>query len=458
MTHRLQGKHWLYFAMVLCLFAVLSAALIHLSVNGTAHVRTMNARQFQTFVNGPKGNIGSVYDNRGALLFSPGQPVDRSVYSLVGSLSPIISNSVVQRFDVDLIGWEGYSLWQGAKSLEGSGSDLFLTLDGQTQREVTSLLETQNVSGLVAACDASTGALLCLASTPAAGSEEDVTTLPDGALLNKNLYTTTAGSTMKVVTTALLVEQAGLDALTDFRCSCTGSDTLAADGSTIVCSTRRGEQDIVSALGVSCNVFFANAIEEFLDVAATEEALDRYGLAPQQERKDLGLMSYSSSQVAFADYTFSSVWQLMGQVSTVSPLDMLRFTSALFHEGQAPTPYLLAAEANRAHTKLLFQAEPDRQAILSPETAAQVSALWTEAYTTYYDTEQYSSYLTVAKTGTAQQGDGQVNKLLLGYSKELDVVFFLSLKDWHSDSGLTPQEVANCLLESLASSNSPTVS
>ena len=79
MIHRLQCKRWLYFAMVLCLFAVLLAGLIHLATRGTAHVRTMDARQFQAFVDGPQGNIGSVYDSRGDLLFSPGQPVDRSV-------------------------------------------------------------------------------------------------------------------------------------------------------------------------------------------------------------------------------------------------------------------------------------------------------------------------------------------------------------------------------------------
>lgn len=454
MIRRLQCKHWLYFAMVLCFFAVFLAGILHLAVNGTHHVQTMTVSQFQKFVDGPQGNIGSVYDSQETLLFSPGQPVERSVYSLIGSLSPIISNSVVQCFDSDLMGWDGYSIWKGANSLAGTGSDLFLDLDSRTQKNVTNLLEQNNVSGLAAACNASTGALLCLASTPAASSEEDVTTLPDGALLNKNLYTTTAGSTMKIITTALLVEQAGLDDLAAFRVPCTGRDTLAADGTTIVCTTRQGTQDIVSALGVSCNIFFANAAEQFLSVGATREALDRYGLAPQQERKPLdGLMSYAPSQVIFEDKNFHSIWSLMGQVSTVSPLDMLRFTAALFHEGQAPTPYLIAAEANREHTRPFSLTEPDRQSILSPETAQQVTALWRDAYTTYYDTDLYSPYLTVAKTGTAQQGDNRVNKLLLGYSQELDVVFFISLEDWTPDSGVTSQEVANCLLENLAASS-----
>ena len=146
MIHRLQGKHWLYFAMALCLFAVLLAGLIHLAVNGAAHVRTMDAGQFRAFVDGPQGNIGSVYDRQGEVLFSPDQPVDRSVHSLVGSLAPMITNSVVQRFDLDLMGWEGYSLWQGADSLEGTGADLFLTLDAPTQQAVTTLLEKHQVS------------------------------------------------------------------------------------------------------------------------------------------------------------------------------------------------------------------------------------------------------------------------------------------------------------------------
>lgn len=87
--------------------------------------------------------------------------------------------------------------------------------------------------------------------------------------------------------------------------------------------------------------------------------------------------------------------------------------------------------------------------ILSPETAGQVAILWTEAYETYYDLSLYHPSITAAKTGTAQTGNGRVNKLLAGYSADLDVAFFLSLENWDS-SMPTPQEVSRLLLDQLA--------
>ena len=131
---------------------------------------------------------------------------------------------------------------------------------------------------------------------------------------------------------------------------------------------------------------------------------------------------------------------------------MLSFTSALFHQGQAPSPYLVASQTNRTHTKLQVQTQPVKQPILSGETADQVASLWTKAYETYYDQSLYPSTITAAKTGTAQVGDRQVNKLLVGYAAELDVAFFLSLENWNS-SQISPQEVASLLLEKLAAAD-----
>lgn len=452
MIKQLCRKRWIFFAMALSLFFSLGCGVANLAINGKAHIQSMSTRSFQTFSDGSAGSMGSLYDRNGALLYSATQPAHRAFYSLVGSPQNVISNSVVTRYSDSLLGRDGYSLWQGAASLEGTGSDLFLTLDTETQKAMTTLLEEQGISGLVAACDASTGELLCLASTPAAGPEEEISSLPDGALLNKNLYTTTAGSTMKLVATALLVEQAGIEKLRAYGYTCHGADTLRADGTTVTCITRQGTQDIVSALGYSCNTFFASAIQDLLSVEDTTQALARYGFASQEEKKPLGLLTYQGSDVRFSDHTFSSVWSLIGQISEVSPLDMLAFTSALFHQGQAPAPYLVASQTNRTHTKLQVQTQPVKQSILSGETADQVASLWTEAYETYYDQSLYPPVVTAAKTGTAQVGNRQVNKLLMGYAAELDVAFFLSLENWDS-SQISPQEVASLLLEKLAAAD-----
>lgn len=266
----------------------------------------MSVKAYQDFADGNAGAMGSVYDRSGSVLWSPEQPAQRAFYSLLGAPYQMIQNGVIFQYQTELLGKEAYSAWQGAKSLNGSGSDLFLTLDGNAQKTVSNLLEANGVSGLVAACNASTGALRCLVSTPAAGPDEVVDTLPDGALLNKTLDTITPGSTMKLVTTALLVEQAEENIFT-YRYNCHGSDTLAADGKAITCSTKQTEQDITSALGYSCNTFFANAIQTYLSPEETAKTLQRYGFMKEGKYSNLGKLNYETSSILFQDMTFASV-------------------------------------------------------------------------------------------------------------------------------------------------------
>lgn len=442
-----------------CMFPIMALVLLSLFVTGIANLLqhadetldAMSVKAYQDFADGNAGAMGSVYDRSGSVLWSPEQPAQRAFYSLLGAPYQMIQNGVIFQYQTELLGKEAYSAWQGAKSLNGSGSDLFLTLDGNAQKTVSNLLEANGVSGLVAACNASTGALRCLVSTPAAGPDEVVDTLPDGALLNKTLDTITPGSTMKLVTTALLIEQAEENIFT-YRYTCHGSAPLAADGKVITCSTKQTEQDITSALGYSCNTFFANAIQTYLSPEETAKTLQRYGFMKEGKYSNLGKLNYETSSILFQDMTFSSVWSLIGQVSEVSPLDMLRFTSAVVHSGEAPTLYLVDRQSNRTHDKLLSQFEPEHQSIMAKETADTVKEIWFNSYDTYYDKSSYPDSITAAKTGTAEQGtreNKKINKLLLGYSQEKDLVFFIALKNWNIEM-ITPQTVSQVLLEQLA--------
>ncbi len=167
---------------------------------------------------------------------------------------------------------------------------------------------------------------------------------------------------------------------------------------------------------------------------------------------NLGKLNYETSSILFQDMTFASVWSLIGQVSEVSPLDMLRFTSAVVHSGDAPTLYLVDRQSNRTHDKLLGQFEPEHQNIMAKETADTVKEIWFNSYDTYYDKSSYPDSVTAAKTGTAEQGtceNKKIDKLLLGYSQEKDLVFFIALKNWNIEL-ITPQTVSQVLLEQLA--------
>lgn len=354
MKQRLLCKRCMFLIMALVLLSLFVTGIANLLQHADETLDAMSVKAYQDFADGNAGAMGSVYDRSGSVLWGPEQPAQRAFYSLLGAPYQMIQNSVVFQYQTELLGKEAYSAWQGAKSLNGSGSDLFLTLDANAQQTVSNLLEANGVSGLVAACNASTGALRCLVSTPAAGPDEAVDTLSDGALLNKTLYTITPGSTMKLVTTALLIEQAEENIFT-YRYTCHGSAPLAADGKVITCSTKQTEQDITSALGYSCNTFFANAIQTYLSPEETAKTLQRYGFMKEGKYSNLGKLNYETSSILFQDMTFSSVWSLIGQVSEVSPLDMLRFTSAVVHSGEAPTLYLVDRQSNRTHDKLLGQ-------------------------------------------------------------------------------------------------------
>lgn len=126
----------------------------------------MSVKAYQDFADGNAGAMGSIYDRSGSVLWSPEQPAQRAFYSLLGAPYQMIQNGVIIQYQTELLGKEAYSAWQGAKSLNGSGSDLFLTLDGNAQKTVSNLLEANGVSGLVAVRNASTGALRCLSLYP----------------------------------------------------------------------------------------------------------------------------------------------------------------------------------------------------------------------------------------------------------------------------------------------------
>ena len=89
---------------------------------------------------------------------------------------------------------------------------------------------------------------------------------------------------------------------------------------------------------------------------------------------------------------------------------------------------------------------------MAKETAETVKEIWFNSNDIYYDKSSYSDSITAAKTGTAEQGtreNKKIDKLLLGYSQEKDLVFFIALKNWNMEM-ITPQTVSQVLLEQLA--------
>lgn len=386
---------------------------------------------------------GTISTADGVTLFGPTvdqtglSPAFASLIGLVGEDNSAQTRYIANRY------WEQvfpriYSPLTGIPA--GAAPELTLTISSAVQEGMYTWLTERGVQGCVFAYDYVGGDILCMASTP--GAHWGDTAAQEGSYINKNLYNTTPGSTMKLVTLLLLLQQ-GFDPA-DLSFSCQGSYTLRADGETVRCTGTHGTLDGANALGRSCNCWFAQAIE-LLNPAQAAADLEEMGF---NELSALGAIPRSSTCVTLGTaWDFDSVWSLIGQGATlVSPIDMAVLAGQCAAGGGAALPRLLAGQ--ETELSLFGQSHP--------ELFQRLGALWRQAYGDCYPVEDYSGVITAAKTGTADElgADGErTQKLLCGCSEELHVAFYIVIENAQTgDDALevTTAEVANRLMELLS--------
>ena len=107
-----------------------------------------------------------------------------------------------------------------------------------------------------------------------------------------------------------------------------------------------------------------------------------------------------------------------------------------FNDGTFALPIVIAGEA-KGKTKTLY----------SPETAELLSDYWSRATGQYYREggKGLSSLIDMAKTGTAEQGNGTVNRLLMGVSREKQTAFMIVVENWQEGDPM-PADIANTLM------------
>ena len=391
---------------------------------------------------------GSISTSDGVALFGPTvdqsglSPAFASLIGLVGEDNSARTRYVAANYLDQLLPDIDYSPLTGIPA--GAAPELTLTISSAVQEGMYTWLTERGVQGCVFAYDYVGGDILCMASTPGAHWRD--TAALEGSYLNKNLYNTTPGSTMKLVTLLLLLQQ-GFDPA-ELTFSCQGSYTLRADGEAVRCTGMHGTLDGANALGRSCNCWFAQAIEQ-LDPAQAAADLKEMGCQVNgNELSTLGAIPRSSTCVTLGTaWDFDSVWSLIGQGATlVSPIDMAVLAGQCAAGGGAALPRLLAGQ----------ETELSRFGQSHPELFQRLGALWRQAYGDCYPVEDYSGAITAAKTGTADElgAEGErTQKLLCGCSQELHTAFYVVIENAQTgDDALevTTAEVANRLMELLS--------
>ena len=320
----------------------------------------------------------------------------------------------------------------------GKGSNVVLTLFEGVQTAVYDYMGQNGMDGTCVAFRPKTGEVLCLVSNNAPR---------DLYRINENLGTARPASTFKVLLCALLEEQ-GVDTAA-LHYDCAGAYTLR-DGNTVRCAEQKAHGAKLStedALGVSCNCFFAQAIEEHLDWAQAEALLREMGCIVNGEgtgEQLLGRLERDASRVTLGEDAFSDVWSLLGEgKNSASPVDMVQWCAAVVNGGSVTRPRLTQSEKR------------EERRFFSAGAAEQVYRQWKAAYAHNYGDKGCDSCITVAKTGT-DQVDSKDNEAytLMGYSEELDTAFFIRINNAVTENGQKklnkrPVDVANVLLEAV---------
>ena len=275
---------------------------------------------------------GSISTSDGVALFGPTvdqsglSPAFASLIGLVGEDNSARTRYVAANYLDQLLPDIDYSPLTGIPA--GAAAELTLTISSAVQEGMYTWLTERGVQGCVFAYDYVGGDILCMASTPGAHWRD--TAALEGSYLDKNLYNTTPGSTMKLVTLLLLLLQ-GFDPA-ELTFSCLGSYTLRADGEAVRCTGMHGTLDGANALGRSCNCWFAQAIEQLAPAQAAADLKEMGCQVNGNELSTLGAIPRSSTCVTLGTaWDFDSVWSLIGQGATlVSPIDMAVLAAGLW--------------------------------------------------------------------------------------------------------------------------------
>ncbi len=296
-----------------------------------------------------------------------------------------------------------YNALNGFNSPDGT---VTLTIDSRVQNSIYQKMVDLGIYGSVTLYDFKTGEIKALCSTPGLGEKNAAGEAAEGSFINKCLYRTSPGSTQKILT-LFLAESQGIN-VANTRFSCNGAYTLQ-DGTVVRCSGVHGQLiNGETAVGKSCNVFFAQLIEK-LSVNQTYEQLYDMGWTVNGLSKDgenvfqIGNLPIDRSSLTWtSNNTFVSVWSLIGQCEAMaSPLQMVELAGNCATGGNAAVPRLTTHEAI---TKSGYGAYA--------EAFQRAWSVWTAGFQQCYSSKDYG-VCTAAKTGTSDQLAGETHKLLL---------------------------------------------
>ncbi|WP_204236804.1 PBP2a family beta-lactam-resistant peptidoglycan transpeptidase MecA1 [Mammaliicoccus sciuri] len=391
-------------------------------------------------------------------------PLEEATTHLLGYVGPINSEELKQKafkgykknaivgkkgieklYDKDLQNKDGYRVTiiddnnkvidTLIKKKKKDGKDIKLTIDSRVQKSIYNNMKDDYGSGT--AIHPQTGELLALVSTPSYDvypfmngmSDEDYKKLTEDdkePLLNKFQITTSPGSTQKILTAMIGLNNKTLDDKTSYKINGKGwqKDKSWGDYNVTRYEVVNGDIHLKQAIESSDNIFFARVALE-LGSKKFEEGMKRLGVGEdipsdypfynaQISNKNL------DNEILLADSGYGQ-----GEI-LINPVQILSIYSALENKGNLNAPHVLKDTKNKVWKKN----------IISQENIKLLTDGMQQVVNKTHREDIYRSYANlVGKSGTAElkmkQGEtGQQIGWFISYNKDNpNMMMAINVKD-----------------------------
>ena len=436
------------------LLACFVGGVVYLGVNLFLHGGQWAMQPYNGHISSSLGNIS---DRSGNVLatsteegraYSDSETVRRALLHTVGDPYGYISTSVEYTMRDKLT---GYNLITGLNDtiFNRMGSDIALTVDQNACAAAYNALGGKN--GAVLVYNYQTGEILVKVSAPGfdpAYIPEDLETNEayNGVYLDNTLSSSfTPGSIFKIVTAAAAMEQ-WPDTWSQWTHTCTGSENIGGSDVTCLYGAAHGDQDMFSAMGNSCNVFFASLASEIgaqaLQAKAEEMGFGRefsLGSVPTAQ-SEIDLSAASQNELA---------WAGVGQYTVLcNPYHMMVLMGAIANGGEYVQPKL--AQESQLFSGLL--PGEDRTLVTAAE-AQNLTQLLRGDVENYYGDWLFPTGMNVcAKTGTGEVGEGKApNCWMVGFCDSVDYPYAFAILVEEGTGGIeSAGSVASAVMNALA--------
>ncbi len=436
------------------LLACFVGGVVYLGVNLFLHGGQWAMQPYNGHISSSLGNIS---DRSGNVLatsteegrtYSDSETVRRALLHTVGDPYGYISTSVEYTMRDKLT---GYNLITGLNDtiFNRMGSDIALTVDQNACAAAYNALGGKN--GAVLVYNYQTGEILVKVSAPGfdpAYIPEDLETNEayKGVYLDNTLSSSfTPGSIFKIVTAAAAMEK-WPDTWSQWTHTCTGSENIGGSDVTCLYGAAHGDQDMFSAMGNSCNVFFASLASEIgaqaLQAKAEEMGFGRefsLGSVPTAE-SEIDLSAANQNQLA---------WAGVGQYTVLSnPYHMMVLMGAIANGGEYVQPRL--TQESQLFSGLL--PGEDRTLVTAAE-AQNLTQLLRGDVENYYGDWLFPTGMNVcAKTGTGEVGEGKApNCWMVGFCDSVDYPYAFAILVEEGTGGIeSAGSVASAVMNALA--------